>query len=365
MKIYRVGGAVRDKYLNLPITEQDWLVVGATAEQLLAKGYQRVGKDFPVFLHPTTKEEYALARTERKSGSGYTGFIFTSDASVTLEDDLMRRDLTINAMAEDENGNLYDPYHGLTDLKNKLLRHVSPAFMEDPVRILRIARFSARFSQLGFTIATETEHLMKQMVENGEINALVAERIWQELQRALTEKNPGVFFDVLQRCGALEILFPELASHFKIILTHLACASRLTTDPKIRFAALISSLSEVEIKSLCERYRIPTDYKDLSVLTQRNLHLIDGTFTAETLLHFFEKTDAFRRPERWDTLVLALHSIGLSEHKKNILTTALATAKTITVKTLCLNTIKGSEIGDHLHTARLNSIQSLLELSLK
>jgi tRNA nucleotidyltransferase (CCA-adding enzyme) len=364
MKIYRVGGAVRDKYLNLPTTEHDWLVVGATANELLAQGYQCVGKDFPVFLHPTTKEEYALARTERKSGRGYTGFVFNSDPSVTLEEDLIRRDLTINAMAEDEHGKLYDPHHGLTDLQNKLLRHVSPAFAEDPVRILRIARFSARFAHLGFSIATETETLMKQMVADGEVDALVAERVWQELNRALTEKTPAIFFQVLQDCGALAILFPELTPHYAAALRNLVTATNLASDPKVRFAALLSVLPELEIKKLCARYRVPNDYQELVLLTQKNLGFIKQELTAETMLNFLETTDAFRRPARWQELLLTLTTLGLVAAQKNLLEQVFTAAKEITIHSISAEKLTGNLIGAEIHTARLTTIQSLLKSQL-
>ena len=210
MEIYLVGGAVRDKRLGLPVRERDWVVVGATPQELLSQGYKPVGRDFPVFLHPVSKEEYALARTERKTGPGYTGFETCSDPTITLEEDLRRRDLTINAMAETPGGELIDPYGGVEDLDNGLLRHVSPAFAEDPVRILRVARFAARFAHRGFRVAHQTNALMRQMVENGEVDHLVPERVWSEFARALEAKTPERFFDVLYGCGALARLFPEI-----------------------------------------------------------------------------------------------------------------------------------------------------------
>src|SRR3990167_6080610 len=210
MKIYLVGGAVRDQLLGLPVKEQDWVVVGATIEEMLTAGYRQVGKEFPVFLHPKTGEEYALARMERKINPGYKGFTFDTSKDVTLEEDLSRRDLTINAMAETPEGELVDPFHGKKDLEQKILRHVSPAFAEDPVRILRVGRFLARYAHLGFHIAPETITLMRHMVKVGEVNALVAERVWKELERALGEKNPEKFFEALANCEALAILFPDL-----------------------------------------------------------------------------------------------------------------------------------------------------------
>lgn len=216
MDMYLVGGAVRDALLNIPIKDRDWVVVGATPEQLLAQGFQQVGADFPVFLHPHNKEEHALARTERKSGSGYQGFDCRFSPDITLEEDLLRRDLTINAMAQDEQGQIIDPYHGQQDLQDKMLRHVSPAFAEDPLRVLRVARFAARFAGLGFQVAEETLALMRQMVTDGELDHLVAERVWQETQRALTEDHPQVYFQVLRDCGALNIWFKEIDDLFGI-----------------------------------------------------------------------------------------------------------------------------------------------------
>src|SRR5688572_5091512 len=208
MQIYKVGGAVRDRLLGKPVTDIDWVVVGATTEEMLAKGFRPVGADFPVFLHPKSGEEYALARTERKNGRGYGGFIFHASPDVTLEEDLVRRDLTINAMAEDDQQNLTDPYHGQRDLEARLLRHVSPAFAEDPLRVLRVARFAARYAGLGFSVAPETLELLRRIVADGELAALVPERVWNETQRALAERSPRVYFEVLRTCGALEVIFP-------------------------------------------------------------------------------------------------------------------------------------------------------------
>ncbi|MDN5690966.1 MAG: multifunctional CCA tRNA nucleotidyl transferase/2'3'-cyclic phosphodiesterase/2'nucleotidase/phosphatase, partial [Acinetobacter sp.] len=216
MQVYLVGGAVRDHLLGHPYHEKDYVVVGATPEQLLAQGYQPVGKDFPVFLHPKTKEEYALARTERKSGHGYHGFEFFTDPDVTLEEDLIRRDLTINAIAMDEAGQVYDPYHGQDDLAHKILRHVSDAFAEDPLRVLRVARFAARYAQYGFRIADETLALMRQLAESGELEALTPERVWKETSRALMERHADVYFEVLRECGALKVLFPEIDALFGV-----------------------------------------------------------------------------------------------------------------------------------------------------
>ncbi|MGD8514376.1 MAG: multifunctional CCA addition/repair protein, partial [Granulosicoccaceae bacterium] len=259
MKIYLVGGAVRDKLLGITPQERDWVVVGATPDDMLARGFRPVGKDFPVFLHPQSHEEYALARTERKTAPGYTGFAFHASPEVTLEQDLLRRDLTINAMAMDDDGSIIDPFGGQADLEAGLLRHVSPAFVEDPVRILRVARFAARFGKWGFKVAHGTNALMRSMVENGEIDALVPERVWKEFERALGEDMPTAFFKVLRGCGALARLFPEIdalygvpqpAIHHAEIDTGVHCmlvleqAVKLSADPRVRFAALTHDLGK-------------------------------------------------------------------------------------------------------------------------
>ncbi|MDH3948278.1 MAG: multifunctional CCA addition/repair protein, partial [Gammaproteobacteria bacterium] len=259
MQIYKVGGCVRDELLGLPVKDRDWVVVGTTPQEMLDAGYKPVGKDFPVFLHPETHEEYALARTERKTAPGYTGFAFHAAADVTLEEDLLRRDLTINAMAETPAGELIDPYHGRDDLQHRLLRHVSPAFVEDPVRILRVARFAARLAEFDFQVAEETMRLMREMVSNGEVDALVPERVWQETVRALSEAVPTRFFEVLRECGALAKLFPELEQLYGVpqppehhpeidtgvhTMMVLQQAARLSNDPAVRFAALVHDLGK-------------------------------------------------------------------------------------------------------------------------
>ena len=259
MEIYLVGGAVRDAMLGRTVTERDWVVVGAHPDDLESQGYQRVGREFPVFLHPKTHEEYALARLERKTRPGYRGFDTEFSPSVTLEDDLKRRDLTINAMAQDAHGTLIDPYGGVRDLNSRILRHVSPAFAEDPVRILRIARFAARYAPLGFTVALETQQLMRAMVDSGEVNALVAERVWVETAKALAEPSPRMFFEVLRDCGALAVIFPELAQldgipqperwhpeidtglHVRMVLD---AAAQLSSSARVRFAALTHDLGK-------------------------------------------------------------------------------------------------------------------------
>lgn len=318
MKIYLVGGAVRDKLLGLPVKERDYVVVGATVADMLRQGYQQVGKEFPVFLHPKTRDEYALARMERKTSPGYTGFSFDTSPSVSLEEDLLRRDLTINAMAETDEGSIIDPYGGQQDLKKKLLRHVSPAFAEDPVRILRIGRFLARYQYLGFSIAPETVSLMQTMVQSGEVDALVAERVWKELERALGEKNPEAFFTTLAQCGALTVLFPDLNDND---LSALITAADLSPKSIIRFAALLHHLPEKPIKTLCDRYRIPNAYRELTVLVARHAPtaLRAQTLAADELLMLFHALDIFRREERFADFLSVCQIIAQTEKKPFLL----------------------------------------------
>jgi tRNA nucleotidyltransferase (CCA-adding enzyme) len=340
-RTYLVGGAVRDELLGLPVRERDFVVVGATAETMRAQGFVQVGKDFPVFLHPRTKEEYALARTERKSAPGYRGFVVHADPSVTLEEDLARRDLTINALARDAEGRLLDPFGGRADLEARVLRHVSPAFVEDPVRILRLARFAARLDGLGFQVAPETLKLMRDMVAAGEVDALVPDRVWQELARALSEARPARFFTELRHCGALAILLPELDRLWGVPQTKqwhpeidtgvhtmmvLEQAARLSAEPEVRFAALCHDLGKgttpreilpshhgheergVElIAQLCQRLPVPTRFRELATLVARHhgkVHKLDE-LRASTILGVFEGADIFRRPQRFEQLLLA------------------------------------------------------------
>lgn len=317
MKIYLVGGAVRDKLLGLPIKERDYVVVGASEEDMLKLGYQRVGKEFPVFLHPKTREEYALARRERKTGPGYKGFDFDASPQVELKDDLLRRDLTINAMAELTDGTIEDPYHGKEDLAHKILRHVSPAFAEDPVRILRVGRFLARYAYLGFTVAPETIELMRGMVKEGEVNALVAERVWKELERALGEKNPEKFFEILGECAALQILFPTFELNGQGMQA-LQTACELTPDSAIRFAALLHDYADGDKKllsDLCHRYRVPNSHHELAKLTaaHHNDARLAKKFDAEQLLMLFSRLDYFRREQRFKDFLTACRAIYAAE----------------------------------------------------
>jgi tRNA nucleotidyltransferase (CCA-adding enzyme) len=297
VKAFVVGGSVRDELLGLPVADRDWVVVGATPEDMVRLGYRPVGKDFPVFLHPRTHEEYALARTERKSGRGYKGFTVYAAPDVTLEQDLARRDLTINAMAKDEEGRLIDPYGGEKDLREGVLRHVSEAFEEDPVRILRVARFVARF---GFRIAPETEALMRRMVELGEADHLVAERVWQEFSRGLMERHPARMLEVLERCGIAERLLPELEAD----RAALERAAQALAPSAVRFAVLTWGLAPEAIEALCDRIRAPNEERELAVAASRCRPLLSAQ-TAERLLELLKRGDAIRRRERFESLLQA------------------------------------------------------------
>jgi tRNA nucleotidyltransferase (CCA-adding enzyme) len=310
MRIYEVGGAVRDELLGLPVKDRDYVVVGATPDEMVERGYKPVGKDFPVFLHPDTHEEYALARTERKTGPGYTGFRFHAAPDVTLEEDLQRRDLTINAIARDEDGNLIDPHNGADDLSLGLLRHVSPAFSEDPVRILRVARFAARF---GFEIAPETLELMREMVASGEADALVPERVWQELQRGLMEERPSRLFVVLRECGALTRIAPELETVFadpdvaREIADSLDEVAGAGEPLEVRFAVVARTLDPYAIDALADRLKLPSSVRDLALLASRHGNSIADAeaLSPEAMLDLLNAADAWRRPERFSELMHA------------------------------------------------------------
>ncbi|QGX92526.1 multifunctional CCA addition/repair protein [Tatumella sp. TA1] len=334
MEKYLVGGAVRDRLLGLPVTDRDWVIVGATPDALLAQGYQQAGRDFPVFLHPVTHEEYALARTERKTGSGYTGFDTRFTPEVTLEEDLQRRDLTINAMAQDDTGAIIDPWQGQRDVAERRLKHVSEAFVEDPLRVLRVARFAARFASLGFTIADETMVLMQQIAQSGELAFLTHERVWKETEKALLTDSPATYFSVLRECGALAILFPELNALFGVpapakwhpeidtgihSLMALEMATQLTPEPALRFATLMHDIGKgltpperwpshpghglagvPLIEGLCLRLKVPNHYRDIARLATEfhdMVHSIDH-YSAEQIIALFDKLDAWRKPER-------------------------------------------------------------------
>ncbi len=355
MKTYLVGGAVRDKLLSYPHSEHDWVVVGATPEEMLAAGFKPVGKDFPVFLHPQTNEEYALARTERKTGHGYHGFHFYCDPSVTLEQDLERRDLTINAMAEAESGEIIDPYGGQRDLAQKILRHVSPSFAEDPLRVLRVARFSARYHHLGFRVAEDTLELMRHLVEAGEIEHLVSERIWKETERALGEKSPDIYFAILQQCGAAQRLFPTL-SNCALALTDLhACANRFDSR-LVRFAVLCHRLKQTELLEVCSRICAPNDYRELAQLTIAQRVLLLDAKTAEDAFAAIEQCDALRRPQRFALLLDVMRTLQTPERIILRIANAHQRAAAVTAQPLLAKGFKGQELGEAIRQERIAAI---------
>ena len=398
MEIYLVGGAVRDRQLGLEVRDRDYVVVGATPEAMTALGYKMVGADFPVFLHPQTKEEYALARTERKSGRGYKGFTVYAGSDVTLEQDLARRDLTINAMAEDANGRLIDPFDGAADLRRGILRHVSPAFAEDPLRVLRVARFAARF---GYAVAPETLSLMRDIVAAGEMETLVPERVWSELERALGEQQPPRFFEVLRECGAQARVLPELDALFGVpqvpeyhpeidtgvhTLMVLAQATRLSGDPRVRFAALLHDLGKgttppaewpkhhgheergaALVRSLSQRLRVPNEYRDLAILVARfHMHCHRAAELRDvTLLETLEALDAFRRPERVEQFVLACEADfrGRSGYEDrpypqaDIFRQAFAAARGVDAGQVAASGGSGPEIAEKIRRQRIAAIK--------
>ncbi|BBA35463.1 tRNA nucleotidyltransferase [Methylocaldum marinum] len=402
MKTYLVGGAVRDTLLGRPVEERDWVVVGETPESMIAQGFKPVGKDFPVFLHPKTREEYALARTERKTAPGYRGFVVHAEPDVTLEQDLLRRDLTINAMALDGDGRLIDPYGGMRDLKNRILRHVSPAFGEDPVRILRVARFAARFATLGFRIAEDTFDLMRDMVAAGEVDALVPERVWAEMARALSEAVPRAFFEVLRACGALARLCPEIdrlfgipqpAEHHPEIDTGLHTllvldqAARLSPDPVVRFAALTHDLGKGltpealwprhhgheeagldALVSLCQRLRVPNAYRKLAEKVMRyhgHCHRALELRPA-TVVDLLQRLDALRKGEALDEFLLACEADAKGRPgfenrpypQAEWLRTARDAALAIPVQPLLEKGFKGESLGLELRRLRIEAVKS-------
>lgn len=401
-----VGGAVRDRLLGLPVSDRDWVVVGATPEAMIAAGFTPVGRDFPVFLHPQTHEEYALARTERKTGRGYHGFSFHTAPDVTLEQDLQRRDLTINAIAEDEDGRLIDPFGGVRDLQDQVLRHVSPAFAEDPVRILRVARFAARFT--GFSVAAETLVLMRRMVEHGEADHLVPERVWQELSRGLMEKKPSRMFEVLRQCGALARILPEVdrlwgvpqraeyhpevdtGMHLMLVLD---MAARLKAPLPVRFACLMHDLGKGTtppellprhigheqrsvglLREVCQRLRVPTECREMAEVVARehgHVHRA-GELGAAALVRLLERCDAFRKPERFDGIVLACECdargrLGLGEQdypQGDLLRHALRAAQGVDTGEIARQAqargLSGPRIAGLIHDARVRAVAQAL-----
>lgn len=362
MKTYLVGGAVRDKLMKKAISERDWVVVGSSPQEMLALGFESVGKDFPVFLHPTTREEYALARTERKTARGYHGFAFDTSTHVTLEEDLKRRDLTINAMAETEAGEIIDPFGGQQDLQQKILRHVSEAFVEDPVRVLRVARFAARFAESGFTVAPETISLMQSMVKSGECDFLVPERIWKEMSRVLQENAPVVFFQTLRACGAIKAIFPEIENQPTIDEALIKITS-ITANPIIRFAAFLQGLSEASLMALCRRLRVPNDYHHLALLVLRYHSVYEAVDkkNAEEILQLLEHLDAFRRPERLFDFMTACFN-ATPQCQQRLQSAFQATAKVDIQQVIAgLSATEGNKIKAAIHAARCQVIEGLKE----
>ncbi len=402
MNVYLVGGAVRDALLNLEVKDRDWVVVGATIADLTHQRYQQVGTSFPVFLHPKTHEEYALARTERKSGQGYTGFICDFSPSVTLEEDLKRRDLTINAIAQAKDGTLIDPYQGQADIKARVLRHVSDAFVEDPLRVLRVARFAARFHKLNFTIASETKALMQQIALSGELETLTPERVWLEWEKSLATQDPDIFISCLYECKALAVILPELNALFtkpcenhtnKGVLTLLRCqeVSKKTEELPLRFSAFLYELAQdskegvLAINSLCQRLRIPSIYRDCALMLAKERPFIErgrntpiNAFSANDIIALFDRIDGFRKPHRIEQIATACrlfylsneqNSSSFSLHQKeqatlnklaDFLTTAYIKTAAVAIKPILDKGFKGEEIKNELKGQRIDLIKNLL-----
>lgn len=403
MQIYLVGGAVRDQLLQLPVYDRDWVVVGSSPQAMLAAGFQAVGKDFPVFLHPKTKEEHALARTERKTGVGYTGFACHYAPDVTLEEDLLRRDLTINAMAQDESGQVIDPYGGQRDLTAKVIRHVSPAFVEDPLRVLRVARFAAKLAHLGFTVAEETMQLMADIAQSGELGHLTAERVWQEWHKSLSTNHPEVFLKVLRDCGALAVVLPELDRLFGVpqpekwhpeidtgihTLMVTKQAALLSDSLPVRFSAQVHDLGKgvtppsewpshklhchtglKVIESLCDRIRVPNEFRDLALAVcaqHSNIHRADELKPA-TKLKVLGLLDVWRKPERLEQVLLCCEAdhrgrLGLEEKpypQRDIFLRAYQAALSVEVQAVIRDGFQGKQIKEELDKRRIQAISEV------
>lgn len=401
MKTFLVGGAVRDALLRLPVKDRDWVVVGATPDSMLAQGYQQVGRDFPVFLHPESREEYALARTERKSGNGYTGFVTQFAPDVTLEQDLQRRDLTINAIAQAADGTLIDPYHGQQDLQQRTLRHVSAAFNEDPLRVLRVARFAARFAHLNFRVAPETQALMREMAHSGELAHLTAERVWKETEKALLTRNPQVYFQLLRDCDALQVLFPEIDNLYGIpapvkwhpeidtgvhALMTLTMAAALSDQLDVRFATLFHDVGKALtppekwpshhghgpagvpiVEALCQRLRVPNQVRDLAlVVTEFHdvVHTIERQ-PADALVALFDRIDAWRKSDRVEKMALTSEADArgrttlesMAYPQGDYLRRAFALAQAVPTKAVVEAGFKGADVREELTRRRVLALQ--------
>lgn len=403
MDIYLVGGAVRDELLGYPVVERDWVVVGARPEELLDQGYQQVGKDFPVFLHPKTKEEYALARLERKQGHGYTGFVMEYDTTVTLEDDLLRRDLTVNAIARAADGTLIDPYGGQRDIEARVLRHVSDAFVEDPLRVLRTARFAARYAHLGFTVAPETVSLMASIVRAKELEHLPKERIWVEMEKALGTRNPDVFISVLKDCGALANLLPEVDALFGVpqppehhpeidtgehVLMAMRQSVALTQSTAVRFSLLVHDLGKGTtaksqwprhiahetrglplVRAVCKRLNVPNQHRDLALLVcEYHTHCHRALeLRGATIMKLLTAADALRRPERFEEFLLACEAdargrLGLEDRdypQANSLRQALRVIQQVNAAQFAEKGIEGKDLGEAIKAERIRQLQAM------
>jgi len=401
VKLYRVGGCVRDRLLGIPVNDIDWVVTGATTARMLAAGYKSIGKDFPVFLHPESKQEYALARSERKIGPGYRGFEISADPATTIEQDLMRRDLTINAIAEDERGNIIDPYGGRQDIEARKLRHVSAAFIEDPVRVLRVARFAARFHRLGFTLAPETRELIRQMGQSGELAALVAERVWSELSRALGEDDPAIFFTTLRECEVLALLFPEIDALYGVpqtaryhpeidtgihVMMALQKSAELGHDNETRFAMLMHDLGKATtpvsvlpshhgheargkklVKTFCKHWRVPRAHTELALITTEFHTLVHRALELKpsTLLKLFTSTDSLRKPERFQKMLDACLADlrgrkGFADQaypQADFLARLALKLRQLDLSELQQQGLTGKAMGEAIQTARLDLIR--------
>ncbi|WP_462157333.1 tRNA nucleotidyltransferase [Pseudoalteromonas sp. GB56] len=367
MQVYLVGGAVRDQLLGREIKERDYVVVGATIEQMKSLGYTQVGKDFPVFLHPQSKDEHALARTERKQGQGYTGFICDFNPSITLEQDLERRDLTVNAIAQNDQGELIDPYNGRADLENRILRHVSPAFSEDPLRVLRVARFRARYHYLGFTIAPETLALMTHIVHSGELEALTPERVWMECHKALSDGYINVFLEILFQCDALSILSPQLSKRWSDINAQLsikiAFAREHHFDEACQFAVIMIELDAEGRQTFYKHYRVPNQFIELSeALAAHHGQLSQTKWCAEALLMMFNQLDIWRRPQRLENVINAYECyVGGHFSTKALLIETAETAQKVNAQTYINQGITGAKIKDALAQGRMEAINTCLQ----
>ncbi len=404
MDVYEVGGALRDELLGLEVTDRDWVVVGETPAAMRRRGFRQVGKSFPVFLHPETNEEYALARTERKTAPGYRGFEVCADPDVTLHEDLARRDLTVNAIARGTAGNWIDPFDGIGDIERRVLRHVSDAFVEDPVRVLRVARFAARFCRLGFRIADETLALMRQIVDAGEVGALVAERAWAETRRALGTDDPQVYFETLRECGALAVVFPEIDALFGVpqprrwhpeidtgvhTMMVVSQAAGLSRDTRVRFAALVHDLGKAEtpadilpshrghearslplVRALCARLRIPNDFRELALMVAEHHGKVHraAELKPRTIVRLLSATDALRRPERFNRFLLACEAdargrTGLEDRpypQATLLRRARDAAARVGTESIDTAGLAGAEIGRALETRRIDAVRAAL-----